>query len=339
MKIKKLPSGNYHAKVFSHRDENGKTHYVSFTSSEKTEVMQQVTDFKKQKKRGEHNLDLTIGECVDRYIKSKEKILSPSTIRGYKGYLMHIESIKNIRVSRFTSEQFQSFIGILATDHSPKTVKNIYSFVLSSIKMFSDRTFRVTLPPKRQYEYHLPVDEEIKALMKIADDEMKMCIALASIGTLRRGEICGLLQKDVDREHNNVYVHSDMVRNDQKGWTHKETPKTSSSNRRITLPSKVIAMIPDGEPDEYICKRTPNDVTDAFIDLRDELGLKCRFHDLRHYAASILHAIGVPDQYIQERGGWRSDFMLKSVYRNTISDKTDEFTKKANAYFDKGILS
>ena len=74
-------------------------------------------------------------------------------------------------------------------------------------------------------------------------------------------------------------------------------------------------------------------MTVRFIRLRDSLGLKCRFHDLRHYAASIMHSIGIPDQYIMERGGWSSDAILKSVYRNVLKDKNNEFTDKTNEYF------
>ena len=45
-----------------------------------------------------------------------------------------------------------------------------------------------------------------------------------------------------------------------------------------------------------------------------------RFHDLRRYSASIMHAIGDPDQYIMERGGWKSDKVLKQVYRGTLNE-------------------
>ncbi|MCB7523198.1 tyrosine-type recombinase/integrase [[Clostridium] hylemonae] len=46
-----------------------------------------------------------------------------------------------------------------------------------------------------------------------------------------------------------------------------------------------------------------------------------RFHDLRHYSASIQHALGIPDAYIMERGGWETDGTLKSIYRHTLKDK------------------
>lgn len=60
-----------------------------------------------------------------------------------------------------------------------------------------------------------------------------------------------------------------------------------------------------------------------------------RFHDLRHYSASIMHAIGVPDVYIMERGGWSSDKTLKKIYRNSLSDYQEKYTTKTNAYFEK----
>lgn len=60
-----------------------------------------------------------------------------------------------------------------------------------------------------------------------------------------------------------------------------------------------------------------------------------RFHDLRHYAASIMHAIGIPDQYILQRGGWSSDSVMKTVYRNTIDLETVRQNKKINDHFKR----
>jgi hypothetical protein len=48
-----------------------------------------------------------------------------------------------------------------------------------------------------------------------------------------------------------------------------------------------------------------------------------------------MHAIGIPDQYIMERGGWSSDKILKSVYRNTLKEKGKEFSDKTNEYMEK----
>ena len=60
-----------------------------------------------------------------------------------------------------------------------------------------------------------------------------------------------------------------------------------------------------------------------------------RFHDFRHYSASIMHAIGIPDVYIMQRGGWSSDKTLKKVYRNALEDYNRTYTDQTINYFEK----
>ena len=47
-----------------------------------------------------------------------------------------------------------------------------------------------------------------------------------------------------------------------------------------------------------------------------------------------MHAIGIPDQYIMQRGGWSSDGVLKSIYRNTMDDYTEKFSQQVNTYLE-----
>ena len=49
----------------------------------------------------------------------------------------------------------------------------------------------------------------------------------------------------------------------------------------------------------------------------------------------IMHAIGIPDQYILQRGGWSSDSVMKTVYRNTIDLETVRQNKKINDHFKR----
>ena len=44
-----------------------------------------------------------------------------------------------------------------------------------------------------------------------------------------------------------------------------------------------------------------------------------RFHDLRHYSASQMHLSGIPDKYIEARGGWRDgSSVMKRTYQTVI---------------------
>ncbi len=59
-----------------------------------------------------------------------------------------------------------------------------------------------------------------------------------------------------------------------------------------------------------------------------------RFHDLRHYSASVRHALGIPDAYIMADGGWSTDNVLKAVYRHAMSDRRQSMSAKANSHFE-----
>lgn len=79
---RKLPSGNYRCLVFDYTDENGKRKYKSFTASTKKEAELLASQYLNDDSRNSI-ADLTVRECIDRFIKSKENTLSPTTLRGY----------------------------------------------------------------------------------------------------------------------------------------------------------------------------------------------------------------------------------------------------------------
>lgn len=323
-------SGTWTAIVFSHKDKNGKRHYKSITAATKREWKRKEAEFIVNRKASSPS-DMTVGECVERYISSKEGVLSPSTIRGYRMYQKKFIPLRDIPVSRIESSDLQYFVSDLSAGLSPKSVRNIYSLLLSSIAVIDDRRFKVTLPAKNVIEYNTPTDDQVMLLMQSASPVMAKCIALAACGTLRRGEICGLHYDDILHDFHAVYVHRSVVLDAGGKWIEKDMPKTSGSVRRVILPKEIIQMLGDGEG--KIIPATPNTITENFIKLRNRVGLSCRFHDLRHYSASVMHAIGVPDKYIMERGGWTDDRVLKAVYQNTLSDQSKIFTQKTNDHF------
>jgi integrase len=79
----------------------------------------------------------------------------------------------------------------------------------------------------------------------------------------------------------------------------------------------------------------PSVISDRFRDYIRTLNLEnvFRFHDLRHYSASIMHAIGIPDVYIMQRGGWATDHVMKTVYRNAIDEEAKKNTSKILHHF------
>lgn len=225
----------------------------------------------------------------------------------------------------------QTWISNLAVTKSPKTVKNIYSLFTASVGMFyPDKSFRITLPQSIPPNLYVPTDADIKNIIDYFKNDIDMTIAiyLAAFGTLRRSEACGLYAEDVDRANNTIHIHrTTVMASDSRTFIEKDT----TSNRFVQLPEFVIDILPK---EGRLINITPAVVSHRFDNAFLRTGMKrFRFHDLRHYSASIMHAIGVPDVYIMQRGGWSSDHTLKKIYRGSMDDYQQKFTDLTNGHF------
>ena len=83
-----------------------------------------------------------------------------------------------------------------------------------------------------------------------------------------------------------------------------------------------------------ITNLTPSVITKQFSKKLKEAEIPhFRFHDLRHYAVSILHAMNIPDKYIMARGGWQTNHTMNNVYNHALKNIQDEFNNKISEHF------
>lgn len=337
-KAKRLPSGNYRTQVYAGKDENGKARYESFTAPTARESELLAAQFKADRNRKRQS-DLTVGEAIDRYINAKEAVLSPSTIRTYKSQASyHYKPIRDKSIRKLTSEDLQIYISSLVGECSPKTIANIYGLLSSALALYApDMVYRVTLPKRVKKKRLSPSDNDVGMLFSESSGDLKISIALSAFGSCRRGEICALKYQDITEA--GIYIHSDLVLNDKKQWVLKEMPKNAESVRTAPLPKPIIELLGTGDPDEFIIKKTPSAISDAYRRLCVKHGLNIRFHDLRHYFASIAAVLGIPQNYIADFGGWRQDSpVMKEVYQNKIIPIAEQYAEKLARHFS-GIIS
>jgi integrase len=146
---------------------------------------------------------------------------------------------------------------------------------------------------------------------------------------MRRGEICALTSDDI---HGNTVIVNKALARDEHGKYVIKPPKTFSSNRSID-PDFVIERLNgiSGKITDY----SPQGITKAFSKVLQKSGIPhFRFHDLRHYAVSIMHAMNVPDKYIMARGGWNSNYTMNNIYNHALKNKQTEFDNKISAHFN-----
>ena len=322
MKPRKLSSGNYFIQV----QVNGVRR--SFCAPTRAEVIRKANEYKVTAIDAP---SAPLGVLVDQYIDAKRNILSPSTIVGYETVRRnYFQRLMTVPVRELTSDRLQLEVNLMATDKSPKTIRNAYGLISATLALFAPELhFRVTLPAKKRVVYEVPTTDQVYDLINHASPNLKTAIMLAAFCGLRRGEIVALTSDDV--YDNVIHVRSAAVR--MNGKTTVRQPKTYTSDRYTPIPPFVMRHIENIEG--RICPIELNSITRRFEELREKLGYKCRFHDLRHYYASALHAVGLRDQYIMKLGGLKSDAVLKSVYRGTLDDFEAEAADMALGYFEK----
>lgn len=338
----KLKSGNWRCKVYSHKDENGKKVYLSFTAPTKQQAEAKASKWAANKHRSS-SAGMPLSECIDRYITAKTDTLSASTIRGYRGIQRRYLQDCYKDINKLTNEDVQYMINDWMEDLSPKTIKNIYGLMSAAIAFFSkDIEFNVTLPKITKKTRKAPSNEQVRQLYEAATPNLKKCILLAAFGSMRRSECCGLKYKDLncnengEYEEDTIYIHAARVQDENDQWIYQPWTKNEGSTRDVSLPHEVIELLGTGDPDDYVISYTPGSLTRMFIKLRDKLNIDIRYHDLRHYFATLGNLIGISDTVIADMGGWRHDSpILKNLYQGADND-TLKAQKKlmASQYFE-----
>lgn len=345
---KKLPSGSWRVQVYSHTEEipqpDGTTKkkriYKSFTCDipgpkGKRKCEQLAAEWAAEKETHTHSYDtMTFSQALDGYISAKTNILSPTTLREYKSaHKNAYKDILDIPLCKLDSVTIQNWINQYSEKHAPKTVRNAYG-LLSAAVTFYCPGFRfitkVNLPQRQKPELYTPSDTDIKKLISsIKGTSLEIAVYLGAFCAMRLGEICALESSDID---GNIITINKSLALCEDGSYKIKPPKTLSSYRTVHAPDFVIQRL--SGINGRIINMKPYNVTKALKRALKKNNLPdFRFHDLRHYAASILHAIGVPDQYIMQYGGWKTDYVMKTVYRNVINEEMQKMNDKINNHF------
>ena len=312
MTIEKLPSGNYRIKEMK----NGKTYRLTVdhkpTKAEAKELI--------QKEIGSLSDNTKFYDAADSYITSKENVLSPATIRGYRSLLENMDKeFASTPIDKITLPKHQMLINNFSKDHSPKSVRNLNGFIVSVLKYYGFEPKSPTLPQKEKKVEYIPTEEDIKRILKeFKGTKYEPFIILATMG-LRRSEICALDESSLDG--NILTINKALVQDANKQWVLKTT-KTTESTRTIIIPDHVADMLRTNG----FYKDNPETLYFALRRSQKRLGIPLfSLHKLRHFFASYMHDLGYSDKQIQEFGGWKTDEVMKKVYQHAMEmDKAKE---------------
>lgn len=331
MKIEKLPSGSYRIRKMY----KGKSYSVVF-DYKPTQKEAMLAMAKKLEKVQEKRRSMDFKAAAEEYIESKRNVLSPSTVRGYNGIIRQLpECFLEKNVHDITSVDVQKEINRFSQNHSPKSVSNHHGFISSVLGMFCPNLkLNTTLPQKIKNEPYIPSADDIKRILEYArGTKFEIPIALACYG-MRRSEICALTLDDIDGDV--VSINKAMVQDENKEWIIKTT-KTSTSTREIIIPETIADKIRE---QGYVYKGHPNSITCYLAKVQEILKIPhFSIHKLRHYFASQMSSLGIPEADILKMGGWETDRVMKSVYRHSMIDKEENAKRDAAEKLRNAIFS
>ena len=342
-KAKKLPSGKWRVQVYD--KETGKR--KSFTADTQRKANYLAIEWQESKRQNELS-GITVGQAVDKYIDGRDGVLSPTTIQAYRRMsrdyispLMRIIPVKNV-----TRQMVQSTIMELSNKVSDrtgrpisaKTIHNFHGLLVSALRE-ADPDIRIdTSLPKIQKKFiELPPVEDVINAIKGTDIELPCMLAMWL--SLSMSEIRGI---NIDAIKDGVLTIKESVVDVNNVPVHKEATKAFDRTRRLAVPPYIMRLIEQTDAYKngygYIVTRSSNAIMARFRRVLKDAGVQhMTFHQLRHMNASIMAALGVPNLYAQERGGWSTDHTLKRVYQHTFSAQRIEVDRIVDSFFEAKI--
>ena len=343
-KAKKLPSGSWRVLVYAGLDEQGKRKYESFTAPTKKEAEFLASEFRFKQKKKINPGDMTLGEAIDAYIAKKDGVLSPSTIAGYKKIRRtRFQELMGVKLKSLTTEALEQAVAKEAREISrrgaplsPKTIANSYMLLVSVLKDYN---------PELNTSIRLPQQQNTAALKEllppeiifrlVKDTEIELPVLLAMWLSFSMSEIRGLTRQSVSADG---YITIREVIVDVDGQPmRKPVAKQMLRQRRLKIPDYIQSLIDRIPPEQSVLvSLSGHTIYMRWRRLLEAHGLPhMTFHDLRHLNASVMASLGIPDKYAQERGGWKTDKIMKSTYQHTLPAPRQEADAKIDVYFDQ----
>ena len=330
---KQLPSGSWFIRIY---DKELKKQ-ICFTSkmegkAGRNEVELMAREYllgRKQKaKTGK-----TVGECIDEYIDLKENVLSPTTIAEYRRCgSSELSEIRDKFVKDLTPNDVQLLVNKLAITRKAKTIRNAHGLLSAVLNVYApDLRLRTTLPKVQKKIKQFPDVKDV--LYAILDTDIELPCLLAIWCSLRMSEVRGAKKSDIINGVLTIHRTKLTIKGED---VETEKTKTYESTRQIKLPFYILDLIKKlPQNQEYLTDLSANSIFVKFQNILKKNNLMhMSFHDLRHMNASIMLALGIPDKYAMERGGWSTTSVLKSVYQHTFSAEREAADKKIDDYFN-----
>jgi integrase len=289
-----------------------------------------------------------------------------------------VPNLGELQMVEIERAHVQNLAKTLAKNRSRKTLGNVMTLLNTMLdgkfgqSAVKDGYIRhnpakgVELPPDHGEEIIPPTAEQVSLLVLIAREigGIGYAIVLLAVSTgMRRGEILALRYSDIDWLSNEISIQQAIKKAAATDGVHKwqwklGPPKSRKSRRRIGMTQTVRSLLAGlkeihGDGDDFIFPRRlvglkppghwidPDYFNDSIYGpIAQKAGLKeIRFHDLRHFFASVLIAQGESAKYVQDQMGHSSIQVTFDTYGHLFPQAKQESVRKLDATLAAALSS
>jgi integrase len=304
-----------------------------------------------------------VARFLDHWLETVKPSLGPRTFQHYEMVVrLHlVPDLGRLPLDKLAPQHVQ---GLLArksaaglSAQSVRHVRTILRIALNQALKWGSvgrNVAALTVAPKlaRKRFYSLTPEQARQLLDAAQDDRLQAVFTVALSLGLRMGEILGLRWQDVDLDGATLTINQAIYRIAGKGLVAAE-PKTDRSRRTLFLPETVRAALRAHrvrQLQEHLSAGSrwrdsglvftsgigtplePRNLFRRFKALLHKAGLPdFRFHDLRHSAASLLLAQGVPMRAVMELLGHSSIGTTADIYSHVMPAMMRDVADKMEA--------
>lgn len=327
---RRLPSGNW----FIQLSVNGKR--ISVTEpTEKACIARAMAIKEELLEPVDRSQKPTLSAAIDRYIESRQNVLSPATIRGYRTIQRNrFKSAMGRPVNAYDEKGWQRLVNQEAKIVSAKTLENAWGLVSSVIQEETGNRYSVSLPQvvSEPREYLEP--EQIQEFISAVENTKYTIPALLALCSLRRSEIMALTWKDIDLDKGLIHVRGAVVPDENNKMVKKKENKNTTSRRTvpIMIPQLAEALKAVEYKEGDVVRMHPSSAARGVNAICEKVGLPLvGMHGLRHSFASLAYHLKMPEKVAMEIGGWADDATMRRIYTHVAKS---DIRKYQNAMVD-----
>lgn len=315
------------------------------------ELKRKLFDLVDEIQNGIVSSNITFEKYCEHWQKVYCENLSPTTKAEYERRTKKdlIPRFGKKKICEITHADIQEYMNEYGKNHSEKTSKNmlfllstIFSHAIKHSKIRKDNPCKgIVLNRTEPTDYNIYTVEEMQTFLNaVSGHELEIPIVLASLCGLRLSEVCGLKWKDIDFAKKKIFVRRAAVVVNAEVII--KVPKSKRSIRTIAMPEYVSRVLQQRRnmPEAFVFPgkdggpANGNALSKRIARYRKKLGFPhTRFHDLRHFNATVMLESGVPDKQSAMHLG-HSDVNMTKKYQHILQCVEDRPAKVIDSIFN-----